>query len=184
MCLSTKYLTLNSGRENNWRLFPAPQIRPIFLASSLEAFSYNPHPVHQQIPGSSFQSHFHCHPTGASHQAQATGISDWACCNWLIIWSLVPTASSALSNQSDASNDFCSHLESNPKFWLRPTEPSKMTPPDSMSLPTLTHSASATLTFLLLLKHSEHLSTLRSGCFLWTGHTSPGYLCDWLSVFS
>lgn len=130
------------------------------MASSLEAFSYNPHPVHQQIPGSSFQSHFHCHPTGASHQAQATGISDWACCNRLIIWSLVLTASAALSNQSDVSNDFCSHLESNPKFWLRPTEPSKMTPPDIMPLPTLTHSASATLTFLLLLKHSEHLSTL------------------------
>lgn len=77
------------------------------------------------------------------------------------------------------SNDFCSHLESNHKFWLWPTEPSKMTPPDIMPLPTLTHSASATLTFLLLLKHSEHLSALRSGCVLWPGHTSPGYLCDW-----
>ena len=63
-------------------------------------------------------------------------------------------------------NDFCSHLESNHKFWLWPTEPSKMTPPDIMPLPTLTHSASATLTFLLLLKHSEHLSALRSGCVL------------------
>ena len=40
------------------------------------------------------------------------------------------------SATSDVSNDFCGHLESNPKFWLWPTEPSKMAPLDIMPLPT------------------------------------------------
>ena len=117
----------------------------IILNSS---FSYNPHPIHQQILGPlcrslpSKASCFHCLPVGAGHLAHATVINEGDYCSRLTVWSLVSRARASLQPERllqvggtySLNSPVTSLVTWNKSRSLWPTMPAKMPPPETHPL--------------------------------------------------